>query len=129
LILDTYFLVDIMNNKKEAVDKLNQIIHKEQIHVTSISVFELFSGVSRCNNSKKENQKISLILKTMNILDFDVNSAEKAGLIEGELAKKGKSIGPLDCMIASIAILRNEKLLTRNIKDFSKIDNLIIEVY
>lgn len=129
MILDTCFLVDIMNNNKEAINKLDKIIKEEQINITSVSIFELFSGIARCNNPRLENQKISSIMKTMNILELDMKSAEKAGLIDGTLVKKGKSIGPLDCMIAGIALSKNEKILTRNKKDFSKISGLIIESY
>ena len=38
-------------------------------------------------------------------------------------------IQPIDCMIAGIALIRKEKVLTRNVKDFSKIKDLEIETY
>ena len=73
--------------------------------------------------------KILEILDGQIILKFDKESAEKAGEIDGNLIKEGNTIGPIDTMIAGTAITKNEKVLTRNIKDFSRIKGLNIETY
>lgn len=56
-------------------------------------------------------------------------SALEAGIIDGTLIKEGKMIDPLDSMIAGIAMHKHKKIITRNIKDFSRIKGLKLERY
>ncbi len=51
------------------------------------------------------------------------------GSIYGELLAKGETIDPEDAMLAGIAKSHHEKVLTRNVKHFSRIEGLTIETY
>ncbi len=130
MILDTCFIIDVMNEDSGAVDKLHDLISKQEpLIVTSITIFELFSGLSQSKRPINEKHKIINTLRNMLINSLDEVSAEKAGIIDGDLIKKGSQITPLDVMIAGITLNKNETLLTRNIKDFNKIKGLEIETY
>lgn len=130
MILDTTFVVDLMNNDSKAVEKLyNMSKNGDTIFITSLTVFELFSGLYRSKKPVEEKKKIVASLENQLILSFDNNSAEKAGEIDGNLIKEGKMIDPIDCMIAGIALGKKEKVLTRNIKDFGRINGLEVETY
>jgi len=67
------------------------------------------------------------ILSNQSIVSFNRAAAEKAGEIDGTLIKQGKKIGIVDSLIAAIALTNNEKVITRNIKDFSRVKGLEIE--
>ena len=130
MILDTCFIIDLMDNNEKAVAKLRELeLNNESIPITSLTVFELFSGLARSSNFDREKEKIVNVLSRQIILYFDEKSAEKAGEVDGYLAKKGEKIDAIDSMIAGIALSRNEKVLTRNVKDFSKVRGLGIEWY
>ena len=130
MILDTTFVIDLMNNEKEAVEKLSTLSTKgESIFITSLTIFEVFRGVNRSKKPVEERRKINITLENQLTLDFDDKSAEKAGEIDRELISEGKIIDPIDCMIAGIALVKKEKVLTRNIKDFSRISGLEVETY
>ena len=130
MIADTTFLIDLMNGNKDAVQKLQNLSQKrEQLHVTAISIFELYRGISRSGRPLKESEKILSVLQGVSTLSLEPASAQVAGEIEGKLFKDGRAIGSVDCMIAGIAITQSEKLLTRNVKDFSKISGLQVESY
>ena len=130
MIVDTTFLIDIMEKLPEAENILNKLSNKgEPLLVTSLSIFELYTGVIRSQDQNKEKNKILKALQDQVILSLDEKSAEKAGEIDGNLIKEGNIIGVIDCMIAGIALQKNEKVLTRNIKDFSKIKGLKVETY
>ncbi|MBI2449123.1 PIN domain-containing protein [Candidatus Pacearchaeota archaeon] len=119
-----------MKNDEKAISKLNEIIKKGETQlITALTIFELFSGISRSNQPEKEKNKVIKILKGQLILHLDNDSAEKAGEIDGNLIKRGEDIGPIDCMISGIALVKKEKVLTRNIEDFKKIKGLEIETY
>ena len=130
MIFDTTFVIDIMNREQRAVNKLNELISKrEPQFVTVLTISELFSGLSRSKKPIEERNKIMDALNGQLIINLDTIAAEKSGEIDGILIKEGKTIRPIDCMIAGIALLKKEKILTRNIKDFSKIRGLEIESY
>lgn len=61
------------------------------------------------------------------MLNFDSNCARIAGLIRSQLNKKGTPIGVYDLQIASIALVHDLILVTHNISEFSRLDNLKYE--
>ena len=130
MIADTSFLIDIMKSDKEAIKKAEEIEKKgSTIAVTSISIFELFVGVSLSIKQDRERNKINTILKGLPIISFNEDSAIEAGKIFAQRKKDGSTIEPEDSMIAGICSRRNEILITRNIKHFNDIEGLRIESY
>jgi predicted nucleic acid-binding protein len=130
MIADTSFLIDIMKYDKDAIRKAEEIEKKgNSIAVTSISIFELFIGVSLSIIQDQERNKINRILNGLSIISFDEDSAREAGKIYAQKRKNGSLIEPEDSMIAGICSRRNEILITRNIKHFSDIEGLRVESY
>jgi predicted nucleic acid-binding protein len=130
MILDTNFIIDLMENKPDAVAKIEQLHqHQLPIFIASPTIFELWTGVAYGNQPEREKQKIKLIIENQRILELTKASAEEAGIINGTLQKQGQIIDPEDCLIAGIALQHNEPLLTRNIKHFQRIKRLKIETY
>ncbi len=130
MIADTSFLIDIMKSDKEAIKKAEEIEKNgNTIAVTSISIFELFVGVTLSIKQDRERNKINRILKGLPIISFDEDSAIEAGKIFAQKRKNGMLIDPEDSMIAGICSRRNEILITRNIKHFNDIESLRIESY
>ena len=130
MIADTSFLIDIMKYDKDAIRKAEEIEKKgNTIAVTSISIFELFIGVSLSIKQDQERNKINRILNGLSIISFDEDSAREAGKIYAQKRKNGAAIEPEDSMIAGICSRRNEILITRNIKHFSDIEGLRVESY
>ena len=119
--LDSDIIIDFLRGDKEAVKKILEFKGSETLSTTSINSFEIIRGSLRLNYEKG----ISF-LNSLRILNFDFESSKKAAEIFEELRKKGESIDPLDLMIASIAIINNESLMTRNISHFARIKELEI---
>jgi hypothetical protein len=129
MILDTSFLIDLMNGNQDALNKSKELQKRNESQtITAVSIFELYSGIARSSKPERERQKIMQVLAEQTILPLDDESAHIAGTIDGELAKKGQSINPEDCMIAGIVISKKQKLLTRD-SDFKRIKKLEIETY
>lgn len=130
MILDTTVIIDVMKKEGKAIAKVKELADNgESLFITPFSVFELFTGAARKSTYLTEKAKIQKHLEGQMIVHFDADAAEKAGEIDGQLIKSGKQIGVVDCMIAGIAILKNETVLTRNKKDFERIDGLTVESY
>ncbi len=128
VVLDTNILVDFLRNNEEVVNKIKSYYDSDlPVMTTSITLFELFRGAYASHNPEKKISDIELLIEDIDILYFDVKSSKIVGKIYNELKKHGKTIGILDQLIAGIVISNNEKLVTGNIKEFSRIPDLKIE--
>lgn len=130
MILDTSFVIDLMAGDKAAIEKLKEIISKgEPQIVTAPTIFELYSGLAQSSKRELEKKKILSALSRVAIWHLDASAAERGGEIDGALIKAGEQIEPVDSMIAGIALVKGEKVLTRNVKHFSKVAGLNLETY
>ena len=125
--LDTNIIIDLLKNEKGTVKKIKELEERGvELSTTTINSFELFKGSLRSN--QKEATKILLeLLNNLKILSFNFKASEKAAEIFEELRIKGEAIDALDLMIASIAIVNNETLMTKNTKHFERMRELKIE--
>ncbi len=55
--------------------------------------------------------------------------AARAGRIDGELVSRGEAIDPADVIIGATALLRNEPVVTRNARHFSRLKGLRLVSY
>jgi len=133
MIADTSFIIDVMTGKKGSLKKLEEVERNDiPLNTTTITFFELWSGIEQSNKTEKEKEKIRDVLEARVLYDFDRIAGELGGRIDGKLSKKGKKVEPQDSMISGIAIRENEKILTRNTKHFnliSEVSDLNIEYY
>ena len=130
MIWDTTFAIDLMNKDEKAIQKLKEIVSMGETQKTTvITIHELSRGIARSNKPEIEKNKMKELLKDQFVVEFDEKSAERSGELEGALIKEGNRIDAIDCMIAGIALTRNEKLITRNQKDFGKIQGLELVTY
>ncbi|HZY94065.1 MAG TPA: PIN domain-containing protein [Candidatus Bathyarchaeia archaeon] len=130
MIADTNFVIDVMAKDPVAVKKAREIEEAGlRIMVGSPTVFELFAGVALSRKAEEEKIKIMTILSSLPQLSLDFPSGRDGGMIYGEKMKMGRTIDPEDAMLAGIARVKAEKILTRNVKHFSDINGVIIETY
>lgn len=129
MILDTNFVVDILNGKEFAVSKLKSFNKENRSYaIAAPTIFELWSGIISIKKSENDKQKMAALLREQIIYTLDDESAEAAGIIHGKLIKNGLAIEPVDCMIAGIAKVHNRQVLTRD-EHFSRIEGLKVEKY
>mgnify|MGYP001582338018 CR=1 FL=1 len=130
MILDTTFLIDLLDGLPEAVNKMKELYEQqEQLLVATPSVFELWTGVARSDLPEKERRKVKMVLESQLVLDLTESSAEEAGMINGTLWKKGIPIDAEDCMIAGVALQHHQLVLTRNVQHFGRIQGLYLATY
>ncbi len=125
--LDTDFLVALLRNNPQAVEKASQLVEKnEKITITSITLTELFLGAFKSRKKEHNIKAIKELVENIELLDFDSVAAEKSAKIIFELEKKGLKIGSMDSIIAGIVLSHKEKLVTNNSKHFNRIKGLKI---
>jgi tRNA(fMet)-specific endonuclease VapC len=130
ILVDTTFLIDVMQNDTKAVEKARELADASvPIIVGTPTIFELYVGVGLSGRPSQEREKILGVLRSLTQLPLDSQSAIRAGLVYAQKKKEGERIDPEDVLIAGIAIENHETILTRNGKHFLGIPELKVEVY
>lgn len=63
-------------------------------------------------------------MRPMQVLPFDSECAAHAARIRAELEAAGKPIGPHDTLIAATTLRYQATLVTRNVREFSRVPGL-----
>ena len=71
--------------------------------------------------------KLQAFLDLFHIPDFDINAALHYAEIRAELEAAGKSIGPLDLLIAAQARSMGATLVTANAVEFKRVKGLKVQ--
>ena len=127
MILDSNFIIDLLKGDEKALNKSKEIVTNEVIKTTSINSFEVLNGAEFAGDDEKD--IINNFFENIEVIEFDFNCSKKSAVIHSDLIKKGIEIDPEDSMIAGIALIHNEKILTKNVKHFSRIKGIEVVSY
>ena len=120
IVVDSDVLIDALRGRQPAVRQVTDGLHAGVLSTTTVTVFELLSGV----RTKAESAAVERLLAALTILPFDVGASREAAGVRRELASQGRSIGMADYMIAGICVARSAALLTRNRAHFERVSGL-----
>ncbi len=126
-MLDTNICIYAIKHKPEKVFQKLQEIDPKDVCISSVTYAELVHGVEKSLAIEKNRLALSMLLANIEILNFDINAANYYGKIRADLEKKGTPIGPLDMMIAGHAKSLGLTIVTNNVKEFARVDELMIE--
>lgn len=130
VLLDTDILIGFLRNNKEAVSKITQLLDKHIVlFTTAINTAELYFGAYLSEKSRENLAIVEKLVKTINILPFNLNNSKIYGEIRSDLQKKGELINELDIFIAAIAIEKDLPIISRNTKHFDKIMKLRVDIW
>jgi tRNA(fMet)-specific endonuclease VapC len=87
-------------------------------------VAELQYGFEKSAAREKNSLALEAFLLPLEISPFDVDSALVYGKIWTELERQGRSFGGMDLLIAAQAIAQDLTLVTHNLREFTRIQNL-----
>ena len=126
-MLDTNICSYIIRNRPQKIrEKFKEIEKNHTVALSSIVVSELLYGATK-NGSPKLMKIVSSFIDNFIIYDYSKISAKYYADIRSNLEKQGKIIGANDLLIASHALSLKATLVTNNIKEFERIDGLILE--
>jgi hypothetical protein len=129
VLLDTTFLIDLMNGDDGAVEKARELESDlVQQRLASMTLFELYYGAARSNQSEAEREKIESVLASKPVYPADSAVMRKAGRLSGELMNDGNVVGDGDVIIGATADVLEEPVLTRNVDDFERL-GVDVETY
>ena len=125
-LLDTNACIDVMRNHPNVVNRMSAIAPADGV-VSTITSYELYTGIAKCASPDKERAKVDLLLQTVTELPFDQTAAREAGRIRGLLESQGQMIGPYDVLLAAHALAAGLILVTANTDEFQRVPGLTVE--
>jgi predicted nucleic acid-binding protein len=129
MLLDTSFLIDLMNGDEDAVEKAGELeADLVQQRLSSMTLFELYYGIARATDPETERETVESVLASKPVHPADTAVMRKAGRLAGELQNEGAPVGDGDVIIAATADIVAEPVLTRNVEDFDRL-GVDIETY
>jgi tRNA(fMet)-specific endonuclease VapC len=99
----------------------------DECYISTLVLAELYKGVYCSQRVAKNLAKLENLLSVLAILPFDEATAEEFGKIQGELRRIGRPTGEVDAMIAAVARIRGDIVVTHNTQDFENIPLLQLE--
>jgi tRNA(fMet)-specific endonuclease VapC len=133
--LDTTALIDAAGVtgrrlRARARGKLGSFLEGgETLTTTRFNMAELWVGVESSRDREAELRAVEAILEPLIVLDFDERSARVFGRISAHLRARGSARGDMDVLIASVALVHGEAIVTRNTAHFADIPGLTVESY
>jgi len=122
IIADTDVLIDFLRDRNPMADRIALELTSSSFVTTVITEFELLSGI----RTRREATAVEALLDVLDVFSLDSAAARRAAEVRRALESKGQTIGMADSLIAGICLERNGILLTRNMKHFSRVDDLTI---
>jgi tRNA(fMet)-specific endonuclease VapC len=97
------------------------------IGIPSIVLYELEVGIAKSTSPRKRMGQLEELIAAVQTLPFGAAEARVSAAIRSSLEKKGKPIGPYDVLIAGTAKACNATLVTRNTREFKRVQGLVLE--
>lgn len=125
LILDSNIISYYLRGDLQIVPRV-QALAPAEVGVPAIVEYELCYGLLRLPQEAAKPRLAALmqLLQPMQRLPFDSDCAAHAARIRVELEAAGTPIGPHDTLIAATAIRHQATLVTRNVREFSRVPGL-----
>ncbi|MBU1181775.1 MAG: type II toxin-antitoxin system VapC family toxin [Pseudomonadota bacterium] len=127
-LLDTNICIYVINESPQKVLKKFAQHPVSEFGISSITHAELQYGIEKSKNKNQNQSALDEFLLPLTILPFHGQRLVACyGEIRALLESEGKTIGPLDMLIAAHALTLNLTIVSNNIKEFSRIPNLKYE--
>jgi len=95
--------------------------------MSAVTAAELAYGASRSAHREDAELLVQQLVHAVPVEDFGAAAAGLAGEVRATLARSGTPIGPYDTLIAGHALALGVSLVTRNPREFDRVDGLSVE--
>jgi tRNA(fMet)-specific endonuclease VapC len=129
VLLDTTYLIDLMNGDEAAVEKARELeANLVQQRLSAMTLFELYHGIARSGKAEAERREVENVLASKPVHPADATVMRKAGRLFGRLMNEGDAVADGDVIIGATAEIVDEPVLTRNDADFERL-GVAVETY
>lgn len=125
-LLDTNIAIYVIKRRPvEALEHFNR--HARQLGMSAISHAELIHGVEKSAMPERNFRVMEDFCSRLTLLEYGSKAAAHYGEIRANLERKGTQIGVNDLHIAGHARSEGLTLVTKNMKEFERVEGLRIE--
>ena len=125
-LLDTNTLIYIFKNEGRVGQRLLQQ-SRFDIVIPVLAVYELEVGIAKSQAPERRRQQLAQLMEWVRVAPLGIEEVRQAARIRATLEQRGEPIGPVDVLIAGIAMTQSAVLVTRNIREFARIPGLQVE--
>jgi tRNA(fMet)-specific endonuclease VapC len=126
MMLDTNVCIRAMRKDgRQVLEHLQR--ESERCCISAIIAHELFVGAELSARPDHHKELVAYFVARLIMLDFNDAAARHAAQIRADLSRKGNLIGSNDLLIAGHARSLGLKLITGNLREFSRVDGLRCE--
>ena len=130
MILETSFILDLWDERPEAVAKAREIDARgEPVYLPTPVLYELWEGVARSERPREEAAKVHDFVGGHDVLPFSDADAREAGLLSSRLSRAGRMMGTIDVHVAGMARARGQTLVTADRRFRELADEIRLERY
>jgi tRNA(fMet)-specific endonuclease VapC len=129
LMLDTNICIYVIKNHPPEIRRRLEALPPQNIAISSIVAAELWFGVMKSH--QRQNNRLALrdFLGLVEVHDWPTVAARVYGELRARLEAKGRLIGNMDMLIAAHALYEHATLVTRNRREFARVEGLRIETW
>lgn len=128
-LLDTNICISILKNSDNSIIQKLKNHSPDEFVICSVVKAELLYGARKSQAVEKNLILLSQFFNQFQSLPFDDLASEFYGTQRAILEKAGTPIGNADLFIASIALAYNVTVITRNQKEFIRVQGLRLETW
>lgn len=126
-MLDTNIIAYAINKRSNEVIK-NLLKHSpDEICISAITMAELEYRIFHSSKPERNRAALMMFLAGITIVPFDSKASYDYGEIRQDLQSKGQLIGANDLLIAAQARSLGVTLVTHNVQEFSRVNDLCYE--
>jgi len=127
--LDSSLLIDLARDSARdraaaAFEALEALDPREVLGASVFVVSELRAGAELSKKPLREHEELDRLLSGLLIVHPDERFAPMYGRLLTAIHRQRQTISTMDLLIATAALLDDAALMTRNLKDFSRVPGL-----
>lgn len=132
--LDSSYLIDLLRETTtgrpgSALDFIEQLDERETLVVSVHAMCELRGGAELARRALQEHEELDRMFSGMVVSYPDGRFAAVYGRLAAALRRSSRPVQAMDLLIATAALLDDAPLVTRNVKDFSRVPGLRVLEY
>ena len=125
-LLDTNVVSDLIRHPHGVITKRISLEGEDNVCTSIIVASELRFGALK-RSSEQLTRQLDLVLSTIQVMPFEAPADSLYGKLRVYLEKRGTPIGPNDMLIAAQALALDCTLVTRNVREFSRVPELKVD--
>ena len=124
-MLDTNTISDLMKARPEVVERV-KATPMAAMCMSVITEAELFYGLAKRPDAKRLHLAAQELMRRIDVLPWNSATAHRYAGVRVDLERQGKTLAPLDLLIAAHALEAGLTLVSRD-KVFGQVDGLVVQ--